>query len=214
MFTDRHDAGRRLAAALERFRNTDALVLGIPRGGVAVACEIAEALGLQCDAVVVRKLPYPDNPEAGFGAVAEDGSLVILPGACHHFRTDVMRVIIDRQKEIAAGLVEALRQGRKLTPVEGRTVILVDDGIAMGGTMRAAILLCRKGKAAKIVVAAPVSGPEMPDEMAGVADEVVILEQPRYFEAVAQVYENWYDMSDAEAAELLALHHAHHAGSV
>jgi putative phosphoribosyl transferase len=212
MFKDRQDAGRRLAIALRDYRGTEAVVLGIPRGGLAVAHEVAMELGLQLDAVVVRKLPYPDNPEAGFGAVAENGSMVILPGAADYLQTEVVAYIIAQQKQNISRLIGVLRHGRRLIPIAGKTVIIVDDGIAMGGTMRAAIALCRSRKAARIVVAAPVSGPEMPAEMAKVADEVVILEKPRFFRAVAQAYEHWYDMSDQEAAELLRGYYAEGSG--
>jgi putative phosphoribosyl transferase len=206
MFRDRQDAGRRLGEAMETCRGSGAIVLGIPRGGLAVAAEVARHLKLDFDVIIVRKLPYPDNPEAGFGAIAEDGSIVILPGKSDYLPTEAVAYIISQQRQNISRLTGILRHGRELPPLEGRTVIIVDDGIAMGGTMRAAVAMCRNKKAARIVVAAPVSGRDTAADMAGLADEVVILEKPQFFQAVAQVYQEWYDLSDREAVRLLEGH--------
>jgi putative phosphoribosyl transferase len=203
MFRDRKDAGAKLAGALSRYANSDALVLAIPRGGVEVAKEIADALDLDLSIVIVRKLPLPHNPEAGFGAIAEDGSV--------HFQEEIMRAldpkvverVMNEQEQEVQRRIDLYRNGKPLPPIEGRHVILVDDGIAMGSTMTAAVLLLRNKKAGWITVAAPVSGPEIAEDMESIADEAVILETPPFFRAVAQVYQNWYDVPDSEVTALL-----------
>lgn len=203
MFKDREDAGKRLAKALEGYKNKDVLVLGIPRGGVIVAYYVAKRLNAQFSVVVARKLPYPNNPEAGFGAVAEDGSKFMFDYASSELPQEIIDRITREQTQEAKRRVEIFRGGKKLPEIRGKTVILVDDGIAMGSTMRAAILLCRRRKAKRVVVAAPVSGPDVARELTNEADEVVVLETPRFFQAVAQSYENWYDVPDEEVVEIM-----------
>jgi putative phosphoribosyl transferase len=203
MFADRRDAGRLLARALEQYRGAGALVLAIPRGGVEVGYEVAAHLHAELSIIVARKLPFPDEPEAGFGAVAEDGSTVLAGGARAWLSPEAIeRAIAEQQAEIVRR-VAVLRRGRPLPEMAGRTVILVDDGIAMGSTMRAAVQLCRKRGAGRVVVAVPVTGERTAAEMARLADEVVVLEKPPLFRAVAQVYRNWYDVSDQEVLEIL-----------
>ncbi|WP_369694344.1 phosphoribosyltransferase [Methanosarcina sp. KYL-1] len=152
---------------------------------------------------MARKLPFPDNPEAGFGAIAEDGSTFIFENAWSWLSGDAIEIIKAQQISEIERRVLTLRGGNPLPEITGRTVILIDDGIAMGSTMRAAIGLCKKKKAGKIVVAVPVAGREVTEEIAKIADEIVVLELPPFFRAVAQVYENWYDVSDAEVLDLL-----------
>lgn len=204
MFKDRKDAGERLGRALERYKGKDVLVLGIPRGGVIVAYYIAKHLDAQLDVVVSRKLPYPHNPEAGFGAVAEDGGVFMFDYAKSELPRDVIDDIVKEQIREARRRVAVFRGKRPLPEMKGRTVILVDDGIAMGSTVRAALMLCRKRKAGRIVVAAPVSGPEVAREMESEADEVVVLEKPNYFQAVSHAYENWSDVSYGEVLDILS----------
>jgi len=203
MFKDRKDAGRRLALALDRFRGKGALVLAIPRGGAEVGYEVARHLNADFSIIIARKLPYPDNPESGFGAIAEDGSAFIFERARRELPGALIERIAEEQKREIKRRIEALRGGKPLPEVEGRTVILVDDGIAMGSTMRASIILLRKRGAAKVVVAAPVAGERTASEMRRLADEVVIVEEPEFFYAVAQAYENWYDVPDGEVLEIM-----------
>ncbi|MBD3309385.1 phosphoribosyltransferase [candidate division KSB3 bacterium] len=203
MFQDRTDAGQRLAQALQPYQDTNALVLAIPKGGIEVGYQVAEALGAEFSIIITRKLPFPQNPEAGFGAIAEDGSTFLVDFAAHELpQTTIHRIIEEQQQEIARRR-EVLRGDVPLPPIKGRTVILVDDGIAMGSTMRASISLCQRHRAAKIVVAAPVAGVRVLREIKQLVDEVVVLETPPFFRAVAQVYAKWYDVSDQEAVELL-----------
>jgi putative phosphoribosyl transferase len=203
MFKDRKDAGRRLGRALEAYKDKDALVLAIPRGGVEVGYYVAEHLQAEFSIVIVRKLPLPANPEAGFGAIAEDGSIFLADRIAKEIPSEVSARIQDEQKQEIARRIRILRQERPLPAIEGRTVVLVDDGIAMGSTMQAAIMLCKNKKPGKIVVASPVAGPPAVSSLSNVVDEIVILEQPRLFRAVAQVYENWYDVSDDEVIEII-----------
>jgi putative phosphoribosyl transferase len=203
IFRDRTDAGQQLAAALDGYRDRHVLVLAIPRGGVEVGYQVARRLEADLSIVISRKLPFPDNPEAGFGAVAEDGSTYIIKEAAQWLSQDVIREIILEQEEEIRRRVAVLRQGQPLPVIIGRTVILIDDGIAMGSTMRAAVHLCRNQKARTIVVATPVSGKETAAEIGALVDDSVILAQPSLFRAVAQVYANWYDVTDAEVIDIL-----------
>ena len=210
MFHDRKDAGQKLARALKKYKDEykgqsgQILVLAIPRGGVEIGYEVAKYLGADFDLLVSRKLPYPDNPEAGFGAIAEDGSIYIVKSLESELPSEmVTRVIKDQGSEIKRR-IRVLREGKPLPQIKGKIIILVDDGIAVGSTMRAAIKLCKNKEAEKIIVAAPVSGPRIAKEMANLADEAVILETPEYFSAVAQVYEKWHDVSDDEVLNLMA----------
>jgi predicted phosphoribosyltransferase len=203
VFEDRRDAGEKLARALEKYKDQNALVLAIPRGGVEVGYKVAKYLNATLSILVSRKLPFPDEPEAGFGAVAEDGSTFIFPDAAHWLSKKTVNEIIDHQNEEIQRRIAVLRKGAPLPEITNRIVILVDDGLAMGSTMRAAISLCKNKKAHKIIVAAPVSGEEVANEVGELVDEIVVLSKPSFFRAVAQAYANWYDVSDEEVTEIL-----------
>jgi putative phosphoribosyl transferase len=203
MFKNRKDAGEKLARALENYRAENPLILAIPRGGVEVGLQVAKSLGADFSMIIARKLPFPDNPEAGFGAIAEDGSTFIFKDAYYWFSEETIDKIKKEQIAEIRRRINALREGETLPEIKGRTVILIDDGIAMGSTMRAAIELCKNRKARKIVVAAPVAGREVVEDIRRRVDEIVILEIPEYFSAVAQAYEKWYDVSDEEVLDLL-----------
>lgn len=207
MFKDREDAGLRLAHALRKYKDApDTIILAIPRGGVEVGAVIAKALHLPFSIIISRKLPFPDNPESGFGAVAEDGSLFLYPNTVYWLPQDTVLSIIERQKHEIERRKRILRGNQPLPDLSNKTVILVDDGIAMGSTMRASIQTAKKEHAKKIVVAAPVAGQQVVEDLRRIADEVVILEIPRNFYAVAQVYEHWYDVPDEEVKHLMLQH--------
>lgn len=203
MFKNRKDAGEKLARALEKYRAENPLILAIPRGGVEVGLQVAKKLGADFSLILARKLPFPDNPEAGFGAIAEDGSTYILGDAFYWLSEDTIETIKEQQITEIRRRIKALREGQPLPEIKGRIIILIDDGIAMGSTMRAAIGLCKNMKARKIVVAAPVAGREVAEEIRRRVDEIIVLETPPYFRAVAEAYENWYDVSDEEVLDLL-----------
>jgi len=203
MFEDRKNAGQKLARALQKYKDEDVLVLAIPKGGVEVGYQVAKYLNSDFFMIISRKLPYPDNPEAGFGAMAEDGSTFIIDYAARGLSPDMIARIIKEQNQEIKRRITTLRGGKPLPEIAGRTIILVDDGIAMGSTMRAAISLCKNKKAKRIVVASPVAGRSTTAELAEIVDDVVILEQPVFFQAVAQVYANWYDVSDQEVIQIM-----------
>lgn len=203
MFENRKDAGKKLAKRLARYKGKNVLVLGIPRGGVEVAYEVAKYLGAELSILVSRKLPVPFNPEAGFGAITEDGSTVIQDDARSWLSRDEIAKIIREQEHEVTRRIRALRKAKPLPRIKGRTVILVDDGLAMGSTMKASIGLCKNKEAGKIIVAVPVSGKKVASEIGDMADEIVVLEMPLYFQAVAQVYTNWCDVQDSEVIEIL-----------
>ena len=205
MFKDRRDAGKELSKELSHLRDENPFVLVVPRGGVPVGFEIAKALQSDFSLVISRKLPFPYNPESGFGALAEDGSSVILSQAFSIFSPETIEEIKNEQRKEIKRRIQVLRGGRPLPQIGNRVVILVDDGIAMGSTIRAAIKLIAKQNPKSLIVASPVSSPEVGKalEEKEVVDEVVILEQPQYFRAVAQVYENWRDISDYEVISIM-----------
>ncbi|MDZ7833253.1 MAG: phosphoribosyltransferase [Desulfobacterales bacterium] len=202
-FRDRAHAGRLLAEKLIDYESENPIVLAIPRGGVEVGIEVAKRLNCDFELLIVRKLPFPDNPESGFGAIAEDGSSVVFDRFAQTVSETERQQIYEAQQQEIQSRIRTLRKGRPLPAIKGRTVILIDDGIAMGSTMQASVAMCRNQKAQKIIVAAPVSSPRTKIEFQSLADDAVILTTPEFFQAVAQVYENWYDVSDEEVLELL-----------
>ena len=203
MFQNRQDAGRQLAEALEKYRGGDLLVLAIPRGGAEVGYEVASYLDADFSIVISRKLALPDNPEAGFGAVAEDGSTFMFPEAITWLPLEAIGNIKKEQQKELKRRIKVLRKRKRLPSMKGKTVILVDDGIAMGSTIKASVKLCKNKKAGKIVVASPVAGKDVMDEIWEMADDVVILEVPMFFRAISSVYENWYDVTDEEVIEIM-----------
>jgi predicted phosphoribosyltransferase len=203
MFKDRKDAGQKLAEQLQDYKDSNALILAIPRGGVELGYEVAKALHCDLSMIICRKLPYPHNPESGFGAIAEDGSVYIYEEATGDLSDEEIEHIKQAQQQEIKRRIAVLRGGTPLPSLKDRTVILVDDGIAMGSTMHAAVQMCRNSGAAKIVIAVPVVGERSKREFSKIVDELIVLESPIYFRAVAQVYEYWYDVSDEEVLALM-----------
>jgi putative phosphoribosyl transferase len=203
LFEDRKDAGKKLAKELARYKGKSVLVLGIPRGGVEVAYEVAKYLDAELSILISRKLPLPFNPEAGFGAIAEDGSTLIQKDTHSWLSREEVEEIIREQKLEVDRRIKVLRKAKPLPRIKGRTVILVDDGLAMGSTMKVSINLCKNKEAGKIIVAVPVSGESTAREIGDMVDEIVVLEMPPFFQAVAQVYTNWRDIQDSEVIEIL-----------
>jgi putative phosphoribosyl transferase len=209
-FRDRAEAGRMLAELLRDYADRDDLVvLALPRGGVPVGYEVARALGAPLDVFVVRKLGLPGHPELAMGALASGDLVVLNPGATEALGIDeasVRRVIEAERRELQRR--EALYHGTAEPPdVEGKTVILVDDGLATGSTMRAAALAVGQLKPERIVVAVPVAAEETCDEFRDVVDEVVCGVTPRPFHAVGLWYDDFSQTSDDEVRELLAAAH-------
>ena len=202
-FMDRKDAGEQLAVALEKYKNQDILVIGIPRGGVETAYYVAKYLNAELSLIVTRKLGYPIDPEFAFGALAEDGSLYLTKMATVNLSEEDRNMVIEKQKLEIQRRIQKLRGGLPLPKIEGRTVIIVDDGIATGATLFATIMLCQNQKARKIVVASPISGYEMLETLSEKVDDVVILETPFDYHAVSQGYDHFFNLTDDEALEFL-----------
>jgi len=205
-YRDRREAGVLLGEALKRYQSQrDFLVLGLPRGGVVVADEVARRLGLPLDVILLRKLPYPPQPELAVGAVAEDGTVIVNEEFQRVAQEDPswLEMIIREQLAVIrerAALYRSHRQGQNL---KGKTVILVDDGIATGATMKVAVRSARASGAAKVVVAIPVAAPSSIRELQTEADEVVCLDAPEEFLAVGQAYENFDQVTDDEVCAIL-----------
>jgi putative phosphoribosyl transferase len=206
-FRDRREAGRRLAERLSGLRSSRPLVLGLPRGGVPVAFEVARALDAPLDVLVVRKLGVPFQPELGMGAVGEDGVRVLNPEVLREAGvTDAQLAEVEARERAEVQLRSArLRGGRPAVPLTGRTVIIVDDGLATGGTARAAIRVARERGAARVVLAVPVAPPDTVTALSREADEVVALETPEPFFAIGGWYMDFTPTSDQEVVDLLAI---------
>ena len=206
IFSDRKDAGQKLAAQLARFReNASFVVLGLPRGGVPVAAEVAQELGAPLDVFVVRKLGVPQHEELAFGAIASGGVRVVdteivdelaIPNAA-------INGVLEREMKELQRRELAYRRGMPAVDVKDRIVILVDDGIATGASMRAAVEALRKLGPARIVVAVPVASPHAVRQLSKVADEVVCLSAPEDFSAVGQWYADFQSTTDEEVTAAL-----------
>lgn len=202
MFIDRTEAGERLADALAGRVRKGALVLGVPRGGVVVAAEVARALALDLDVVVVRKIGAPGSPEYAIGAVDEDGNVI---GASRWTLDDgyLERAAVAGRAEIARRLA-TYRGDRPPRAIVDRDVVVVDDGIATGMTLLAAVESLRRRGARSITVAAPVASPRAVRDLQRVADDVIVLESPQGFSAVGQFYRHFGQTPDAEVVRVLA----------
>lgn len=204
-YADRADAGRRLAQWLAAYRGRDVLVLGLPRGGVPVAYEVARALAAPLDVLVVRKLGVPSQPELAFGAIGEGGVRVLNETVLRHVPLGEAEIaeVEDAQRVELQRRVQRYRGDRTPQPLKGRVVIIVDDGFATGSTAKAACLVARAHGAATIVLAAPIGAPDTIDELRSYADDVICPGAPRYFSAVGQGYDNFHQTSDEEVCRLL-----------
>jgi len=204
-FQDRRDAGLQLAARLSRFRDEHPIVLGLPRGGVPVAFEVARALDAPLDVIVVRKLGVPFQPELGMGAIGEEGARALNDDVVRLARVtpDEIAAVEARERREVERRAYLYRQGRSMIPLAGRTVIVVDDGIATGGTARAALEVARAHGARRVVLAVPVAPPDTVADMATVADEVVVVETPTPFHAVGEWYARFTQTPDDDVIRLL-----------
>jgi predicted phosphoribosyltransferase len=205
-FTDRSEAGRILANCLEEYAGReDVIVLALPRGGVPVAFEVARALGTPLDVFLVRKLGVPGHEELAMGAVATGGVVVINDEVVDSLRVPLGEVeaAIVRERQEMSRRETIYRSGRRPPDVRGRTVILVDDGLATGSTMRAAVEALRRKGPAKILVAVPTAAPSTCRELESIADGCVCSITPEPFRAVGVWYEHFDQTSDEEVCDLL-----------
>ena len=209
-FRDRREAGRHLADALAHLRDEAPIVLALPRGGVPVAFEVAQALDAPLDVLIVRKLGVPHQPELGMGAVGEDGVRVLNPDVIRASGvTDEDIAQVEARERIAVERRARLFRGARLdVSLAGRTAIIVDDGLATGGTARAAIQVARVHGADRVVLAVPVAPPDTIDALRSDADEVVCLESPEPFWAIGAWYSDFSPTVDREVIDLL-----HEAGN-
>lgn len=214
-FADRADAGRRLAEALGRFRGSDVLVLGLPRGGVPVAYQVAAALQAPLDVLVVRKLGVPYQPELAFGAIGEDGVEVFNDAVLQRagLSAESIAAVEAEQRTELQRRVDRYRGGRPGLDLAARTVLIVDDGFATGATARAAALVARARGAGAVILAAPIGAADAAAGLREVADEVVCLGAPRDFVAVGQGYDDFGQTSDEEVCALLEVAHRNRPGS-
>jgi putative phosphoribosyl transferase len=206
LFTDRMDAGRRLAEALRHVRGENPVVLGLPRGGVPVAFQVAQALGAPLDVIVVRKLGVPYHRELGYGAIGEGGVRVISDDIVRRSGVgrDELETVEHAEEAELARQAKRFRADRPRSAIGGRTVIVVDDGIATGSTAAAACEVVRAQGAARVVLAVPVAPPDAVAWLRTEADEVVCLSTPRAFRAVGEWYQDFSQTPDEEVVALLA----------
>jgi putative phosphoribosyl transferase len=206
-FPNRAEAGRLLAEKLSKYAGRDdVIVLGLPRGGVPVAYEVARALGVPLDVFIVRKLGVPGFEELAVGAIASGGVRVLNEDVMRALPNvdEIIESVTAREAAEMERREKSYRDGRPAPELRDRTVILVDDGLATGATMRAAVKALRQRGAAKIVVAVPVGPPDTCREFEDVADETVCATAPEFFQAVGQYYEDFSQTTDDEVRELLA----------
>lgn len=206
VFADRHDAGRRLARQLRDLALPDPVVLGLPRGGVPVAFEVAEALSAPLDVLVARKIGAPFQPELGVGAIAEGDVTVLDEVSLQSLRLtiDDLADTIAREQAELRRRVERYRGGREMVDLTGRSVVVVDDGLATGVTARAALRSARLHAPATLLLAVPVGPPGAAELMSPDADQVVVAETPRRLSAVGQWYRDFTQTSDETVIDLLS----------
>jgi len=207
LFADRVEAGKRLASALADYVGKDGIVLAIPRGGVVVGFEIARSLGLSLDVIVPRKIGAPGNPELAIGAITEDGTIILDESLVNQL--GVSRAYIkeesERQRLEIKRRLKLYRGDVPVPRLKNREVIIVDDGIATGSTMKAALASVRKSGAKTVIVAIPVGPLSTIRELERQADRVVCLYTPEPFYAISEFYENFAQIENLEVTEFLKL---------
>jgi uncharacterized protein (TIGR00369 family) len=204
-FRNRSDAGQRLASRLEHLKGKDSVILGLPRGGVPVAAQVARALGAPLDIILVRKLGVPAQPELGMGAIGESDARVINPDVVRYAQVSEAQIAEVERRERAElqRRAQRFRGGAPHEPLAGRIAVIVDDGIATGSTARAACQVARAMGAARVLLAVPVAPPGADVGMRGDADDVICLEMPGRFLAIGEWYEDFAQTSDEEVVALL-----------
>lgn len=206
-FRDRSDAGRRLATALSSYRGRNAVVLALPRGGVPVAAEIAEALDASLDLILVRKIGVPTQPELAMGAVVDGAAPVVVR---NQEVIELSGTTADEFDAVCDEELAEIERRRKLylgerarAPIAGQVVIVVDDGIATGATTRAALKAIRNRKPKELVLAVPLAPPETIEQLRGEVDALFCLEMPESFGAIGYFYRDFRQVSDQEVVEIL-----------
>jgi putative phosphoribosyl transferase len=204
-FANRVDAGKRLISELKNLKGKNAIVLAIPRGGVVVGYEIAKALNLPLDVIIPRKIGAPDNPELAIGAMTEDGTTILDKNLVSYLGVsqNYINEESERQKNEIERRLKTYRGNEPYPNLRGRDVIIVDDGIATGSTMKAALASVRNRGARTVTVAVPVGPPSTIEELEKQADKVVCPFTPEYFQAIGQFYVDFKQTTDIEVIQLL-----------
>lgn len=205
-FKNRADAGHQLAEKIKKYSgDKSAIILALPRGGVVVAKEVADVLNLPMDLIVSRKIGAPDNPEFAIGAIAEgfEGVFDQIVISSYGISDEYIRSEVEKEKKEMDRRLKAYRAGRAPLNMEGKTAILVDDGIATGLTMIATINSAKIKGAKKIVVAVPVASRDSVEKVKKLVDDIIYLDTPEFFMAVGQFYESFSQVEDAEVVKLM-----------
>lgn len=206
IFQNREDAGKKLAKELLTYKNKkDTIVIGLVRGGVVVAAHIAKELHLPLDVLIVRKIGAPNNPELALGAISEKGSGVFNERLITHLGVskEYIQKEIEHQREIIKKRKQSFFKGKKPFPITDKNILLVDDGIATGASMKVAVESIRFQNAKKIVIATPVAAQDSLKELSSLVDEVVCLTQPVHFYAVGAFYRDFKQVSDEEVLQIM-----------
>ncbi|MDG6222514.1 MAG: phosphoribosyltransferase [Candidatus Bathyarchaeota archaeon] len=205
LFENRNEAGKKLALKLEKFKNKQIIVLGIPRGGVVIGYEIAKSLHAALDIVVPRKLRAPSRPELAIGAITEDGTVILNQQLVNSLKVSnaYIEKESDQQKLEIERRLQAYKGKQEIVDLTGLTVIVVDDGIATGSTMKAALVSVRKRGAEYVVLAVPVASLSSIKMLENDADEIFYLDAPQIFYAIGQFYRNFEQVNDHEVKRLL-----------
>jgi putative phosphoribosyl transferase len=205
-FRDRSDAGRRLAARCSDLSRDNLVVLGLPRGGVPVAYEVANARRVPLDVILVRKLGLPSQPELAMGAIGEDGVRVVNEEVIRaaHVTESAFEEVESREREVLRRRAELFRGSRSRQPLVGRTALIVDDGIATGSTARAACQVAYAHGATRVIVATPVASARAVAQLRGEVDDVIAIECPPRFLAIGEFYDDFAQLSDEDVVRILA----------
>ena len=205
-FRDRADAGKKLAQALKKYQGQNGVVYALPRGGVVLGAEVARALGMPLDLLIPRKIGHPLQPEYAIGAIVENGEMVCNQQEVARIDPEWFRQEVEAERQEARRRRELYLGSRAPAPVEGKTAIIVDDGIATGLTMEVSIRDARRRKPAHLVVAVPVAPPDTVERMSREVDEFVVLDpSPYYLGAVGAYYDYFAQVTDEEVIALLRL---------
>jgi len=206
IYKDRKDAGLQLASRLTEYKDReDVLVLALPRGGVVIGYEVAKALNCLLDIIIIRKIGFPGQTELAIGAVSETGAVVLNEDIISTYTVskEYIEEEISRQKKEISRRITLYRSGKGIPPLDGKIIILVDDGVATGATIKAAISTLKKEKIVRLVAALPVSSKDAEEEIKKTVDEWVCPETPVDFAAVGNYYQDFTQVSDEEVVELL-----------
>jgi putative phosphoribosyl transferase len=206
VFEDRKEAGHLLAKKLIKYTDSDSIILGIPSGGVPIASEIAHALNLPKDLIIVRKIQIPYNPEAGFGAMGPDGDIILNKRLLNQLKLteDQIKIQIKKTKDVIEKRNQLFREGRSFPPLKEKMVIVTDDGLASGYTMLAAIKFIKRNSPIKIIVAVSTGSQRTIDFILPEVNELICLNvRSRFPFAVADAYKKWYDLADEEVLNII-----------